>query len=52
MGTNENHPKPKQNDEKTPQPSTGPLKNEPTPERAEQEKLRQEQVAEKKSQAV
>lgn len=37
------------NDQDRAQPSTGPLKNEPTPERAREEKLRQEREAEKKS---
>lgn len=37
---------PEQNDPK-PQPSTGPLKNEPTPERAAQEKKRHEGEAAK-----
>jgi len=31
------------------QPSSGPLKNEPTPERAREEKKRQEEAATKKS---
>jgi hypothetical protein len=39
---------PQANDEK-PQPSAGPLKNEPTPERAAVEKERQERQARKQS---
>ena len=35
------------NEDAKPQPSPGPLKNEPTPERAAQEKHRQEEQAEK-----